>query len=152
MLCHTRICYHSCEGNESKSACSGCMGEPGHSPAPSPLLRCSELLGGGGGWRAGSCLGILSGEGGFAASQYRELKWRLFLASKFHGLKSHLNPASCHDGLFWRVILAGEFSTFIWRVFMASKSSGFKRNQSKEKRSKLCIFCGPVESHYKHCS
>jgi hypothetical protein len=31
------------------------------------------------------------GKGGSLASQYRELKWRLFLASKFRGTKSHLN-------------------------------------------------------------
>jgi hypothetical protein len=32
-------------------------------PPPAPL---TELLGGGGGWRAGSSLGILSREGGFS--------------------------------------------------------------------------------------
>jgi hypothetical protein len=39
-------------------------------PPPAPL---TELPGGGGGggegWRAGSCLGILSGEGGFSGKQ-----------------------------------------------------------------------------------
>jgi hypothetical protein len=63
------------------------------------------------------------------------LKWRLFLASKFSGLKSHINPASCHGGFSWRVILAGYFGAFIWRVFMASKSSGFKEKQSKRKEN-----------------
>jgi hypothetical protein len=53
MLCQIRTYSHSCKGNESKSTCSGYMGEPG----------------GGEGWRAKSCLGILSGEGGFSGKQ-----------------------------------------------------------------------------------
>jgi hypothetical protein len=69
MLCHIRICNHSCEGDESKSTCSGCMGEPGQSPAPSPLLRYAELLGGGGGRVAGQVLPGDSGKGGSLASQ-----------------------------------------------------------------------------------
>jgi hypothetical protein len=68
MLCHIRICNHSCEGNESKSTCSGCMGEPGQSPAPLPPPPLCGVAGGGG-WRAGSCLGILRGEGGFSGKQ-----------------------------------------------------------------------------------
>ncbi len=59
------------------------------------------------------------------ASKYRKLQWRLFLASKFSGFKSHINPTSCHGGFFWQVISAGYFGTFSWRVFMASKSSRF---------------------------
>ncbi len=35
----------------------------------------------------------------------RELKWQVFLASKFGGLFSRVNPAGCHCKLFWRVIL-----------------------------------------------
>ncbi len=120
ILCHIRICSHSCKGNESKSTCSGCMGKPGWLPAPSPLLRWRSCRGGGEGWRAGSCLGMLSG-----ASKSHELKWRVFPASKFSGLKSRINLASFHGGFYWQIFLAGYFSTFIWRVFMASKSSGF---------------------------
>jgi hypothetical protein len=59
------------------------------------------------------------GRGGSLASKSRELKWRLFLASKFSGLESHINPASCR-----RIYLVD---------FMASKSSGFKEKQSKRK-------------------
>jgi hypothetical protein len=43
----------------------------------------------------------------------RELKWQVFLASKFGGLSSRVNPAGCHGKLFWRVILADYFGTFI---------------------------------------
>jgi hypothetical protein len=46
-------------------------------PPPSPLV---ELLGGGGeGWRAGSCLGILSGEGGFSGKQKPRVEVAPFL-------------------------------------------------------------------------
>jgi hypothetical protein len=44
---------------------------------PPPGAKGGEV-----GWRAGSCLGILSGEGGSLASHYHELESRLFLASK----------------------------------------------------------------------
>jgi hypothetical protein len=57
------------------------------------------------------------------------LKWRLFLASKFSGIKSHINPASCHGGFSWRVISAHLFGGFSWQVNQA----GFKEKQSKRK-------------------
>jgi hypothetical protein len=34
------------------------------------------------------------------------LKWQVFLASKFGGLFSQVNPADFHGKIFWRVILA----------------------------------------------
>ncbi len=42
----------------------------------------------------------------------RELKWQIFLASKFGGLFSRVNPAGCHGKIFWRVILADLFGGF----------------------------------------
>jgi hypothetical protein len=42
----------------------------------------------------------------------RELKWQIFLASKFGALFSRVNPASCHGKIFWRVILAHLFGGF----------------------------------------
>jgi hypothetical protein len=70
----------------------------------------------------------------------RELKWQVFLASKFGGLFSRVNPAGCLGKLFWRVILADHFGTFIWRVFMANETSGFQRKgRAKEKRRKSII-------------
>jgi hypothetical protein len=60
------------------------------------------------------------------------LKWRLFLASKSSGLKSHINPASCHGGfsggLFWWVISAHLFGGFSWQVNQA----GLKKSKQKK--------------------
>ncbi len=60
------------------------------------------------------------GKGGSLASKSNELKRRLFLASKFSGLKSHINrqvaTADFSGGLFWRVISAHLFSGFSWQV------------------------------------
>jgi hypothetical protein len=58
------------------------------------------------------CLGILSGEGGDLWQASRELKWQVFLASKFGGLFSRVNPADFHGKIFWRVILAHLFGGF----------------------------------------
>jgi len=98
----------------------------------------------------GSVGGAAGGEGGGMAGRVqpgdfeqgrgdlwqasRELKWQVFLASKFGGLFSRVNPAGCHGKLFWRVILAGHFGTFIWRVFMANETSGFQRKEKQKKR------------------
>jgi hypothetical protein len=46
------------------------VGRAGSLPPPPALLAVAELPGGGGeGWRAGSCLGILSREGGISGKQ-----------------------------------------------------------------------------------
>ncbi len=42
----------------------------------------------------------------------RELKWQIFLASKFSGLFLRVNPAGCHDKIVWQVILAHLFGGF----------------------------------------
>jgi hypothetical protein len=61
-------------------------GRAGSIPHPLPLLRHAESVGGGGGgWQAGSCLGILSGERGSLA----------------------INSASCNRTYFWRVKSSG---------------------------------------------
>jgi hypothetical protein len=56
-----------------------------------------------------------------------ELKWQVFLASKFGGLFSRVNPAGYHGKIFWGVILAHYFGTIIWRVFMANETNGFQK-------------------------
>ena len=96
-------------------------------PPPAPL---AELLGGGGGMA-----GFEQGRGDLWQASHK-LKWRVFLASKFGGLSSRVNPAGCHGKFFWRVILAGYFGTLIWRVFMANEASGFQREGKQKKREK----------------
>jgi hypothetical protein len=78
----------------------------------------------------------LSREGGDLWQASRELKWRVFPASKFGGFLSRVNPAGCHGRFFWRVISAGYFGAFIWRVFMANETSGFQRKEKQKKRKK----------------
>ncbi len=49
----------------------------------------------------------------------RELKWQIFLASKFGGLFSRVIPADFHGKIFWRVILAHLFGGSFLRVILA---------------------------------
>jgi hypothetical protein len=68
-------------------------------PPPAPL---AELLGGrGGGMAGGSCLGILSGEGGISGKQ---------AASGNGGFFRQVNR---------RVLVAGESSRLPWQIFLA---------------------------------
>jgi hypothetical protein len=57
------------------------------------------------------------------------LKWQIFLASKFGGLFSRVNPADIHGKIFWQVILAhlfgGSFWRIIWRVFTVNEANKF---------------------------
>jgi hypothetical protein len=48
------------------------------------------------------------------------LKWQVFLASKFGGLFSRVNPADFHGKIFWRVILAHLFGGFSQAMKQAS--------------------------------
>ncbi len=88
---------------ERKSTCSICVGGPGWLPAPPPPLRWRGR-GGGEGWRVGSFLGIFEQGRGDLWQASRELKWQVFLASKFGGLFSRVNPADFHGKIFRRVI------------------------------------------------
>jgi hypothetical protein len=67
------------------------------------------------------------------------LKWQIFLASKFGGLFSRVNPAGCHGKIFWRVILAHLFGGSFWRiylrVFTAMKQASFKAKERKRKEN-----------------
>jgi hypothetical protein len=58
----------------------------------------------------------------------RELKWQVFLASKFGGLFSRVNPADFHGKIFWRVILAHLFGGSFWRIYLA----GFHRQGNEQ--------------------
>jgi hypothetical protein len=57
------------------------------------------------------------------------LKWQIFLASKFGGLFSWVNPAGCHGKIFWRVILAHLFGGFSWLM----KQASFKQRKEKKR-------------------
>jgi len=71
----------------------------GSTPCPPPSRSVGGAVGGGEGWRAMFCLGILSREGGS-------------LASKFGGSYSRVDLACFHGKTFWRIYLAGQFGTF----------------------------------------
>ncbi len=93
-------------------------------PPPSPL---AEPWGGG-----GLASHVLPGDfevgRGDLWQASRELKWQVFLASKFGGLFSRLNPADFHGKIFWRVILAHLF----WRVILAQLFGGFSQAMKKQ--------------------
>ena len=106
-------------GNESKSTCSRCVGGPGRLPAPSP-----GSVGGAAGGRGGGMAGRVQpgdfeqGRGDLWQAS-RELKWQVFLASKFGGLFSRVNPADFHGKIFWWVILAHLFGGSFWHIYLA---------------------------------
>jgi hypothetical protein len=62
----------------------------------------------------------------------RELKWQIFLASKFGGSFSRINPAGFHGKIFWRVILAhlfGGFSQSLKQAIFKAKKRQIRRNK-----------------------
>jgi hypothetical protein len=105
----------------SKSTCSVCVGGPGPPPCPHPPPPLAEPWGGGGG-RMGASQ-VLPGD--FEQGRVdlwqasRELKWLVFLASKFGGLFSRVDLAGFHGKIFWRVILAHLFGGSVWRIYLA---------------------------------
>jgi hypothetical protein len=111
-------------------------GSAGPAPCPLPPLRWRSR-GGGEGWRAGSCLGIFGQGRGDLWQASRELKWQVFLASKFGGLFSRVNPADFHGKIFWRVILAHLFGGSFWCIYLAgfhsNETSKFKAKEEKKK-------------------
>jgi hypothetical protein len=72
----------------------------------------------------------------------RELKWQIFLASKFSGLFSLVNPADFHGKIFWRVILAHLFGRSFWHIYLA----GFHSNETSKlkKKEKKCTISESV--------
>jgi hypothetical protein len=64
------------------------------------------------------------------------LKWPIFLASKFGGLFSRVNPAGCHGKIFWRVILAQSFGGSFWRIYSAGFIVKNKQALKQGKRKK----------------
>ncbi len=92
-------------------------GGPGRLPAPSPA-PLAELWGGG-----GLASHVLPGDfeqgRGDLWQASCELKWLVFLASKFGGLFSRVNSADFHGKILWRVILAHLFGGSFWHIFLA---------------------------------
>jgi hypothetical protein len=95
-------------------------------PPPAPL---AEPWGGGGGMASHVLPGDFERGRGDLWQASRELKWQVFLASKFGGLFSRVNPADFHGKIFWRVILAYLFGGSFWHIYLA----GFH----KQRKSKL---------------
>jgi hypothetical protein len=80
---------------------------------PPPPGSVGGAVGGGGGGLAGRVQpGDFEQGRGDLWQAIRELKWQIFLASKFGRLFSRVNPAGFHGKTFWRVILAHSFGGF----------------------------------------
>ncbi len=77
-------------------------------------------MGGGGGGLAGWVLpgDFEQGRGDLWQASH-ELKWQIFLASKFGGLFSRVNPADFHGKIFWRVSWAHLFGGSFWCIYLA---------------------------------
>jgi hypothetical protein len=67
----------------------------------------------------------------------RELKWQVFLTSKFGGSFSRVNAADFHGKIFWWVILAHFFGGSFWRICLAGfHSQGKSKLLSKGRKRK----------------
>ncbi len=102
-------------------------GWAGPAPCPLPPAPLAEPWGGGG--LAGRVLpGDFEQGRGDLWQASRELKWQVFLASKFGGLFLRVNPADFHGKIFWRVIFAHLFGGSFWRIYLA----GFHSNETSK--------------------
>ena len=136
VLCYTRICSHSWDVKGKESTCSICVGGPGRLLAPSPRSVGGAGGGGGEGWRAMSCLGILSREGGIsgkqAASWNGRFFWQVNSADYSRGWIRQIFTARYFGGSFWHIYLAGHFGTFIWRVFTSNEKASCWAKEKKK--------------------
>jgi hypothetical protein len=84
---------------------------------PPPLAPLAEA------WGGGLASQVLPGDfergRGDLWQASRELKWLVFLASKFGGLFLRVNLAGFHGKIFWRVILAHLFGGSFWHIYLA---------------------------------
>ena len=76
-------------------------------------------MGGGGGLASQVLPGDFEQGRGDLWQASRELKWQVFLASKFGKLFSRVNLADFHGKIFWRVILAHLFGGSFWHIHLA---------------------------------
>jgi hypothetical protein len=96
-------------------------------PPPAPL---AEPWGGGRVGEPCPAWGFERGRGDLWQAS-RELKWQVFLASKFDGLFSRVNPADFHGKIFWRVILAHLFGGFS----QSRKKQAVEQRKKKERNA-----------------
>ncbi len=82
-------------------------------------------MGGGGGLASHVLPGDFERGRGDLWQVSRELKWQVFLASKFGGLFSPADLADFHGKTFWRVIMAHLFGGSFWHIYLA----GFTSNE-----------------------
>ncbi len=130
---------------KSKSTCSICVGGPDRLPALSPR-SVGGAVGGGEGWRARSCLGILSREGGISGKQAASWNgwsfWQVNPAGYSRGWIWQVFTARYFGGSFWRIYLAGHFGTFIWRVFTSNEKTSC---WAMKKRKRKCTISESVD-------
>jgi hypothetical protein len=96
----------------------------------------AELWGGGGRVASQVLPGDFERGRGVLWQASRELKWQVFLASKFGGLFSRVNRADFHGKIFWRVILAYLFGGSFWRIFLAGFHKQWKSKLLRKKRKR----------------
>ena len=134
--CYTRICSHSWD--VKRKYLFNMRGWAGPAPCPLPPLRWRSRRGGGeGGWRAMSCRGILSGEGGISGKQ--AASWN----GKFFWQIIRRIILADESGSFSRQdILAGHFGTFIWRIFTSNEKVSC---WAKKKKKKKCTISESVD-------
>jgi hypothetical protein len=89
------------------------------SSLPPPPRSVGGAVGGGGGLAGRVLPGDFEQGRGDLWQASRELKWQVFLASKFGGLFSRVNPADFHGKIFWCVIMAHLFGGSFWRIYLA---------------------------------
>ena len=90
-------------------------------------------MGGGGGLASHFLPGDFERGRGDLWQASRELKWLVFLASKFGGLFSRVDSADFHGKTFWRVILAGPFGGSFWHIYLVGLPQE-KKNKLLSKR------------------
>ena len=95
---------------------------------PPPPCSVGGAVGGGGGMAGRVLPGDFEQGRGDLWQASRELKWQIFLASRFGGLFSRVDPADFHGKIFWRVILAHLFGGTLWRIYLA----GFTVNEANK--------------------
>ena len=134
--CHIRICSHSWNGERKQEYLFNMRGWAGPAPCPLPPAPLAELWRGGGGLAGRVQPGDFEQGRGDLWQASRELKWQIFLASKFGRLFSRVNPSGCHRKIFWRVILAGHFGGSFWLIYLAGFHSQWNKQASKQRKEK----------------